>query len=622
VTQSQHYILATAGHVDHGKSALVRALTGTDPDRLPEEKARGITIDLGFASLQLNDGEKKYELGIIDVPGHEDFVKNMVAGVGSIDVVMLVVAADDGWMPQTEEHLQILGYLGVSHGVVALTKSDLIAKEKIPIAIAEVRQQLQGTSLADAPIVPVSAVSGDGLTELKAALVHVLSQTPPPRVIQKPRLPVDRVFVLKGVGTVVTGTLSGGKLERGQTVIVQPSGVAARIRMIQTHNKEVATGLPGSRVALNLPDLDHSTIHRGDILTIPSLGNATKTVDVLLEQSPRASLRPLKSGTKVKLHHGAAAVAARIRLGGSIAQLALEKPIFSLVGDRFVIRDWSEQHTLAGGIVLDVAGRRFNDPKQRKFIEMRAQSLDDPGNLILSQLSRDGWVNRSSLLMQSRFSAAGIERAVIRSIESGAAIEIQTIIAEKQLWSDIRRITIETIDEHHKQHPEQPGLPLTDLRQTLRKKIGDATVFEALIADICASGFIRSGALVRRASHQPALPARLRAAGEKLRAILTKHPFDPPSRNELAGDDPSQQALKFLVLNHEVIELGPTVVLGAAGYETAIQKIREHLRTHSGATVSELKELLKSSRRIVVPLLERLDREGVTRRQGELRVLR
>jgi selenocysteine-specific elongation factor len=263
----------------------------------------------------------------------------------------------------------------------------------------------------------------------------------------------------------------------------------------------------------------------------------------------------------------------------------------------------------------------------RSSARWRAESFwifpsGDLRTLILSQLFRDGWANRNSLLIQSRFSATRIEQTIAAILQSGDAIEVQTILAEKQWWSELRRIAISAIEEHHQKHPEQSGLPLVDLRQALRKKIADANAFEALIADICASDFIRSGVVVRRTAHLPALPARLQAAGEKLRAILAQHPFDPPSRNELAAADVSQQALRFLVLNREVVELGPSIVLSAAAYETAIQKIRQHLQQHREATVSELKELLKSSRRIMVPLLERLDREGITRRQGEMRVLK
>ncbi|HMB95405.1 MAG TPA: SelB C-terminal domain-containing protein, partial [Tepidisphaeraceae bacterium] len=405
-----------------------------------------------------------------------------------------------------------------------------------------------------------------------------------------------------------------------------------RVRTIQTHNKEIDSAQPGSRVALNLPDLQHDQINRGDIVTLPTLGSANKIVDVWLQRSPRASMRSLKNGTIVKLHHATTAVAARVRFDAktveagerSIARLVLDEPIFAFVGDRFVLRDWSEQHTLAGGIVLEmnIKPRRFNDPSQQKFLESRSQNLDDVATFVLSQLLRDGWADRSSLLLQSRFSNAEIDRAVAETIENKQAIATGNILAERNWWADLERAAAEAIDSHHKRFPEQSGLPLVDLRNALQKRIPRDDIFESLVVEISKNGFARSGTVLRRASHHPALPPRLQAAGEQLRKILAQHPFDPPSRKELVSNDLSQQALKFLVLSGEVVELSPIVVLGAAAYEQAIEQIRAHLKTHRQATVSELKELLKSSRRIMVPLLERLDRDGITRREGELRVLR
>src|SRR5437773_10170417 len=279
----RNFIMATAGHVDHGKSALVKALTGIDPDRLPEEKARGITIDLGFARLELpstiNDQPSTFHLGIIDVPGHEDFVKNMVAGVGSVDLALFVVAADDGWMPQTEEHLQVLSYLGVNRAVVALTKIDLVESQEM--IAARLREKLANSPFAEAPIVPTSVPNACGIDELKATLVRVLGDTPLPRDIGKPRLPVDRVFTLRGIGTVVTGTLTGGTLHRGQPVIIQPSGKTTRIRAVQNHNRDVDVSMPGTRTALNLPDVGANVVHRGDVVTLAELGSASNTHDVL-----------------------------------------------------------------------------------------------------------------------------------------------------------------------------------------------------------------------------------------------------------------------------------------------------------------------------------------------------
>src|SRR3989442_992711 len=307
---TQHFIVATAGHVDHGKSALVKALTGIDPDRLPEEKARGITIDLGFAHLELpstiHDQPSTFYVGLIDVPGHEDFVQNMIAGVGSIDLALFVVAADDGWMPQTEEHLQILTYLGVTRAVVALTKIDLASDQTA--RIAETREKLGDSLFADAPVVPTSVVTGRGLDELKATLAQVLARAPPPRDIGKPRLPVDRVFTLRGIGTVVTGTLTGGEFRRGQAVVIQPLGKTARIRGLQNHNRDVEVGEPGTRAALNLPDVEGSAaqtgIARGDVVTLSEFGKGSDTMDVLLEKSVRlvggrtGAALPLKDGCR------------------------------------------------------------------------------------------------------------------------------------------------------------------------------------------------------------------------------------------------------------------------------------------------------------------------------------
>src|SRR5262245_2854972 len=352
-----HYIVATAGHVDHGKSSLVKALTGTDPDRLPEEKARGITIDLGFAHLELpaptsfkSQGSTTFSLGIVDVPGHEDFVKNMVAGVGSIDLALFVVAADDGWMPQTEEHLQILSYLGVTNAIVALTKIDLAPDEER--AEAALREKLTGTPFGNAPIVRTSIPQARGFEELKAALKSELARTPLPKNAGKPRLAVDRVFTLHGIGTVVTGTLSGGTLQTGQSVVIQPSGKNTRIRNLQSHNQDVTTAGPGTRTAVNLPDVfvagktqgyADSGIGRGEIVTIPGLGEPSRTVDAMLEKSLRLAYldlpesRPLKDGALVRVHHGSANHSARLLLldgaelhpgQKALAQLRFEEPVF------------------------------------------------------------------------------------------------------------------------------------------------------------------------------------------------------------------------------------------------------------------------------------------------------
>jgi selenocysteine-specific elongation factor len=633
MAEPRHFIVATAGHVDHGKSALVKALTGTDPDRLPEEKARGITIDLGFAHLELPaaaPANSSFLLGIVDVPGHEDFVKNMVAGVGSIDLALLVIAADDGWMPQTEEHLQILSYLGVRRAVIALTKIDLTQDEKS--VSATIREKLRNTPFADAPIIPNSVVTGRGLDHLKAALASVLAVMAPPPDIGKPRLPVDRVFKLQGIGTVVTGTLTGGTLRRGQSVVIQPGGKKARIRSIQSHNREVDVSGPGMRTALNLPDLSAlGDVHRGDTVTLEAFGGPSTIVDVQLDISPRA-VRPLKEGSRVRIHHGSRNVAAHVAFYESkdlaageraLAQLRLEKPSFVFAGDRFIVRDWAEQNTLAGGVVLDPDASRqsFRNEARLRFLGERGKSPEDVLNFVASQVMRDGGARRTQLLMKSRFSADAISGAVTRAAAEGKIMIRGVYVFDAAKWQVWRGHAVYAIDKHHRAHPEQMGMSLMDLRRILKAELPEEGLFDAFAEDLCGGDFVRVGTAIRRATHRPALPAQLQAAGAKLRTTLAAKPFDPPSRKELAPDPVSQQALRFLIATGEAVEINVEVLMTTESVKRATELILQYLREHGPATVSELRQTLGSSRRVIVPLLERLDRDGVTVRRDDKRAL-
>jgi selenocysteine-specific elongation factor len=630
---TRHFILATAGHVDHGKSALIKALTGTDPDRLPEEQLRGITIDLGFAHLELRDpvdGSSSIIVGIVDVPGHEDFVKNMVAGVGSIDLALLVVAADDGWMPQTEEHLQILTYLGVRRAVLALTKIDLAQNEQA--ASAATRERLRGTPFADAPIVPTSVVSGRGLDDLKAALARVLADASPQADIGKPRLPVDRVFKLQGIGTVVTGTLGGGALRRGQNVAIQPSGKSARVRNIQSHGRDVESIVPGSRTALNLSLAAVEDIHRGDVVTLPELGSPSTVVDAVIEISPRA-MHAIKDGARVHAHHGSDTVAARIAFRDdttlaagdrAVAQLRLEAPAFVFAGDRFILRDWAERITLGGGIVLDPDGNRkaFRSGPRMKFLATRAASPEDIATFISSQVAYDGATRASQLLLRSRFRSDAIAAAASKLAGEGAVVATGDVIVDASRWQALRRLAADTIDARHRAHPEESGLPLNDLRAALQDELVVAELFEAILADLCARDFVRAGAAIRRASHRPALTPQLQAAGEKIRAMIATKPLDPPSRKDLAPDAASNQALRFLIQSGEIVEINVEIVLSADALKQATEMVRNYIGKHGPATTSDLRQMLGNSRRVAIPLLERLDRDGLTVRQGDKRALR
>ena len=621
---TRHFIIATAGHVDHGKSALVKALTGTDPDRLPEEKKRQITIDLGFAALTVTatNGDK-IQAGIVDVPGHEDFVRNMIAGVGSIDLALFVVAADDGWMPQSEEHLQILNYLGVQRAVIALTKSDLGQPE---VVTNQIRERLSGTPFADSPIVPTSVRTGTGIQNLLNALASELATTEPQRDINKPRLFIDRVFTLRGIGTVVTGTLTGGSLRRGQQIVVYPNNLETRIRSIQSHGHELEVAQSGMRTAINLPDLRVDQIKRGDVVTLPSYGVPSSTLIALVKKTSRTNgdktlSHSLKNGCSMYVHHGASRVAARIRFceNGSlaagkqtVAHLKLSSPIFAFVGDRFVLRDSSERHTIGGGIVLD-----SDSDKESLASSVAIENIDA---LVRATLARQGFARRENLLSKSRFSADEISTALINLDQKGAVIVCQHIAADCEFWRKLRVHAIDLIDAAHKRKPERTGIDLGELSSALR--IQEPELLESLVADLCNGDFVRKGPVIARTSHRPTLPVHVHQVEKQIRETLAGQPFDPPSRKAIESDPHARQIVRFLIENGDVIELAFDVVLLRESFERMKSQVTEFISKNGPATVSQLRQALGSSRRIMVPLLERLDREGFTRRMGDKRSLR
>jgi len=649
----KHFILATAGHVDHGKSTLVKALTGTNPDRLPEEKARGITIDLGFAHLELSappsslnnrqsnasaartlDQPSTFSVGIVDVPGHEDFVRNMIAGIGSINLALLVVAADDGWMPQTEEHLQILSYLGVRRIVVALTKSDL---GKIDNVASQIRGKLRETTFANAQIIATSARTGFGLEDLKEALASEFATVSTPPDIGKPRLFVDRAFTLRGIGTVVTGTLAGGQFQRGQNVVIQPQNLSARVRTIQSHNRDLEIAQPGTRTAINLPDVPVGSdgIKRGDVITIANVGAAADIVNVVLERSARLNrktpaARPLKNGGVVHIHLGTTRVPAKITLLDQdvvqpgqrvIAQLCLDSPILAFVGDRFVVRDSSAQNTIAGGVVLDVDCDRqnFRNAGQTELLRTRAAAIDEVDVCIQSQLARDGFAQTNTLLVTSHFSADEIANALSRSQNAGAIVLRGKIAANPAYWRDLVARATALIDRAHEKHPEQRGLDFTQLRVELN--IESDELFAALVSEMTANGFARTETNIGRNSHRPSLPAEILPAAEKIRAALAGKPFDPPSRKDFPHDRHLHQALRFLIEQGEIVEIGDEIVLLRDAVDQMQNLVSEFISTNGSATASQLRQKVGTSRRVIIPFLEYLDRTGVTRRVGDERVL-
>ena len=624
----RHIILATAGHVDHGKSSLVKALTGTDPDRLPEEKARGITIDLGFAELNLNgpNGEI-FHVGIVDVPGHEDFVRNMVAGVGSADVALLSVAADDGWMPQTEEHLQILLYLGVKRILVALTKSDV---GKIDNRHDEIQEKLRETPFANAQIVLTSVRDGSGIEELKCALVTEFAALPPPCNNGKTRLFVDRAFTLHGIGTVATGTLVGGEIQRGQSVVIEPPKISARIRSLQTHNRDLEVALPQMRTAINIPDVPiaRDGIQRGHVVTGEAF-EASGTIDVFLSRSSRLTRgTPLKSGMSAYVYHGTTRVLARIVFAetnslavgeSAVAQLRLSMPLLAFVGDRFIVRDASELHTIAGGVVLNLDSAAFRSPQQRALLGSRAVAPDDVDLAVWTEIARGNVVEPSHLLTRSHFSSQEIATALQKLAKHGEIFLSENIAAKMLVWRELRERAAQLIDLIHKKHPERRGLELNELRTHLSSLAPN--VFEALIVDLCGADFVSAGSTIARRSHRATLPPELKTAAEAIKTKLAAKPFDPPGRKELVKNRQEEQALQFLVDQGEIVEISSDILLPRESLDQIISIVSHFIRVNGPASASQLRERIGTSRRVLIPVLEYLDRVGVTQRVGDQRVL-
>jgi len=638
----RNVIIGTAGHIDHGKSSLVQALTGVDPDRLPEEKSRGMTIDLGFAHITLGDGENAISAGLIDVPGHTDFIRNMVAGVGSLDLALFIVAADDSWMPQSEEHLQILTYLGIENAVIALTKADL--SDDIDFVTEDLRTHLIDTPFEEAPVVPVSSKTGEGISGLRDILTQKIRGIEPTPDLEKPRLHIDRVFSPTGIGTVVTGTLEGGALHRGDEVVVQPHGSTAKIRTLQNHNSKVDTSLPGMRTAVNIPDaeiLDRSHrdgVHRGATVTLKRLGDPVRAVDIWLSKSSREiagqpnSLRPLKNGQRVRCHAGTADIPARLflpttsRFGpgdSSSAQLRFFEDAFLFAGDHLVLRDWGKSATIAGGLVLDAqpVARNFRKKKQQVLLEQRAASPADARAFIESAVARDFAIRPGVSLTKSLFSKEALDAATRESMEAGVLHEHAGYLVDAGWWDKIIKKASSTIQSFHAKQPEAPCIPLIKLRGALVSQLPERRLLDVLIDGLIAGGSYEAfPGGIRATGHFPKLTPDLTPLCENILVDLKKNPVQPPNPKQLAPGDKEIKVIRFLIGQGEVTDLEGQCYILTSAFETLKEQVGQRL-SQGPATVSELREVTGTTRRILVPLLEYLDRHRFTIRDGELRHL-
>jgi selenocysteine-specific elongation factor len=620
------HVIGTAGHVDHGKSTLVAALTGTHPDRLKEEQEREMTIDLGFAWLTLPDGE---EIGIVDVPGHRDFIENMLAGVGGIDAALLVIAVDEGIMPQTREHLAILDLLQIQAGIVVLTKIDLIDDPAwLDLVEGDIRNVLRGTALQDAPILRVSSRTRAGLPELLRALSLLLQNVPGRPDLGRPRLPVDRVFSIAGFGTVVTGTLSDGKLSAGDEVELLPSGLRGRIRGLQTHKQKEETAVPGSRTAVNISGLDVEQIQRGEVVTRPGQYRATQRLDLSFRLLPDVSAS-LRHHTEVKLFIGTSETMADVRLLGAEnlnpgetgwLQLELRTPVVAVRGDRYILRRPSPGETLGGGSVVDPQPKR----RHKRFDKAVLQALDvmaqgSPAEVILQAALALGPSPVKDVITRSRLEGSAAESALKELLDSGQLVSLEDVAIAASQWSALKESIVTALAVYHETYPLRRGMPREELKSRLKLA---PRLFNLIVPKMAAEGVLtESPKWAALPGHVVRFSPFQQVKVDKLMALFATAPYTPPSVKECVAEV-GEDIFSTLLELGDLVAVSGEVVFRKTDYEAIVKKIRQALQQKGQVTLAEVRDLLNTSRKYVQALLEHLDTIGVTAREGDIRKLK
>ena len=620
------YVIGTAGHVDHGKSTLVKALTGIDPDRFPEEKAREMTIDLGFAWMALPSGR---EVSIVDVPGHERFIKNMLAGVGAIDLALLIVAADESVMPQTREHLAILNILQITRGLVVVTKTDLVDEELVDLVKAEVEDTLQGTSFEGCPMVGVSAYTGDGLEELKATMDSILDETDARQDLGRPRLPIDRCFTISGFGTVVTGTLIDGTLTVGQEIELAGSGQRARVRGLQSHKTKVDATDPGVRLAVNLSGLSKDEVERGEILTIPGWLKPTYRLDARLRMVKNAP-NPLKHNQGVTFHLFTSEASARVRLLDADrltagqegwVQLLLADPLPAVKGDFFVIR--SSEDTLGGGQIVDPNPRR----RYRRFdddVIDRLMTLDQGtgGDIIISVAEQWGPCDMTTLSQRTNLSPEEVTERVSQLTGEGHLVSLgefggdaDAVVYSAQGWGILKSKVASALQLYHTQYPLRHGVPAQEIRSRLNLS---QPVYQRALARLVEEQIVvDERQSLRLPDHEITLTPKMEEEASAYLNSLQKDPYSPPSDQRV-----SPELLGVLIDQGKVVRVTDGVIFDASAYREMTERIVQHLKDQGNITVAEARTMFNTSRKYILPLLEHIDQQQITRRTGDERVLR
>jgi len=632
----KHVIVGTAGHIDHGKTALVKALTGIDTDRLKEEKERGISIELGFAFLRLEEG---ITLGVVDVPGHERFVKTMLAGVGGIDLVILVIAADEGVMPQTREHLHICQLLGIRRGLVALTKKDLVEPEWLDLVQEEIRTFLTGTCLDEAPILPVSSLTGEGLRELRDALAGHAAEIQPRRGDGIVRLPIDRVFTIRGFGTIVTGTLWTGSLAIGDEVTILPKDLSSRVRRLQVHNESVEKVLAGQRTAVNLPGLETDQIERGDLLCLQGTLRVSTSLEATLALLPDAP-KPLANRARVRFHLGTAEILARAILldrekvnpgEEAYTHLRLEQPTAAMPHDRYVLRSYSPSTTIGGGVILDpcpsLKRRRRPEVVAHLKILERGSSRDRLLQILKS--------NTSPLSPLSLQSLAGLDPEALQGelrelLTAGKIIQLPGRDGEaylhREIYEDLCGTILSLLRQFHAQNPLREGISKEELRSRLARGVAPA-LFAQLLNDLTvAKEVAQDRDRVRLMAHRPQLSTAEAALTGRLETLYRAAALQPPTVDaafkEAGADRRAGQAVFFrLVEQGTLVKMSDDLYVHRDAYEQAKARLLEHLAQYSSISVPTFKDLLGITRKHAIPYLEHFDQIKLTRRAGDDRVL-
>jgi selenocysteine-specific elongation factor len=630
-------VLGTAGHIDHGKTSLIKALTGIDTDRLKEEKERGITIELGFASLDLPGGR---HLGIVDVPGHEKFVKNMVAGATGIDIVVMVIAADEGVMPQTREHMEICTLLGVQYGLVALTKVDLVDKEWLELALEDVREFIRGTFLESSPIIPVSAVTGRGIPEFIDALDGLsrkIPERPPSNLF---RLPVDRVFTMKGFGTVVTGTLISGSVQVGDSIMVYPSGITSKVRGIQVHNCSVNRAEAGMRTAVNFQGLEKTSIHRGEVLAGPGALKPSYMVDVSLHFLA-SNVKSIKNRTRVRFHTGTSEVLGNLILldceeispGDSVvAQLRLDSPVALVKDDRFVIRSYSPIRTIGGGQVLNPI-----PPKHKRFKKDIVEGLiglssREPEKIILHHMKASGYqgISFTDLKIMTNLPEKQLENTLQSLLSKKGIIQVDKenrIYIHHDIFETLKNETLKDLENYHRTYPLKSGMPKEELKTKLSQTVTVKLFNLAINQLIKENAIVQEENTVRLAAHTVSLGADQAGIRDQILETYRQAGLQPPYFKELGKDlkiDPprAKDVLMHLVDEGLIVKIKEDLFFHAEAVEDLKKRLVEFLDSHGEITTPQFKEMIGASRKFVIPLAEYFDAKNVTLRVADVRKLR